>query len=157
MIRLSQRAWNNVIIISMLVLIMLFNFSSRFLNGESSTSSSLISLVPINMTITTMEFALEKVERVGQGWRAKSGAHSSKEIARLVEYWSRAQVSSFEQGPNWQAPSSSSSLTVKLWFAGQALPAEYKLTNLADRTLVKIDKKTYQLTSPSYQMLILPE
>ena len=155
MIRLSQRAWNNVIIVSMLILIMLFNFSSRFLNNESYESPSLLSLVPANMTITTIEFGQGKVERIGQGWRTTSGMYSNKGIARLVEHWNNAEISLFEQGPNWQSPSPSS--TVKLWFAGQALPTEYQFMQRVDKTLVIIDKKVYHLISPNYQTLILSE
>jgi hypothetical protein len=153
MIKLSQRAWNNVIIVSMLILIMLFNFSSDFLNDGSDGSSSLLTLVPPNMAITTMAFAQEKVERIGQGWRATSGMHSNERIALLVKYWMNAKISLFEQMPNWQSPSS----TVQLWFAGQALPIEYQFMQMEDKTLVKIDQQTYQLISPSYQMLILSE
>lgn len=113
------------------------------------------------MAITTMEFEQNKVERIGQGWRVMSAhyanghrkKYSSEEIASLVEYWSNAKISVFEQGTNWQ----SSTFAVKLWFAGQALPIEYQFMQLDDQTLVKIDKQTYQLISPSYQMLTLPE
>ena len=153
MIRLSQRAWNNVIIVSMLMLIMLFNLSSDFLNDESGEAPALLTLVPTNMTITTMAFEQEKVERIGQSWRATSGRYSNESLANLVEYWTYAEISLFEQSHNWQ----SSTSTAKLWFAGQALPIEYQFMQLADKTLVKIDQHTYQLISPSYQMLILSE
>ena len=134
---------------------MLFNFSSRFLNNESYESPSLLSLVPANMTITTIEFGQGKVERIGQGWRTTSGMYSNKGIARLVEHWNNAEISLFEQGPNWQSPSPSS--TVTLWFAGQALPTEYQFMQRVDKTLVIIDKKVYHLISPNYQTLILSE
>ncbi len=157
MIKLSQRAWNNVIIVSMLILIMLFNFSSNFLNDGSDEASSLLTLVPANMTITTMQFEQEKVERIGQGWRTTSGKYgkkySNEELVSLVEHWINAEISLFDQDSHWQ----SSTSTVQLWFAGQALPIEYQFMQLADKTLVKIDKQTYQLISPSYQMLTLSE
>ena len=160
MIRLSQRAWNNVIIVSMIMLIMLFNFSSNFLNGGGDDTSSLNTLVPSNMAITTMEFERAKVERIGQGWRIsekyprKSGEkYNNDELATLVEHWNNAQINLYDQHPSW--PSTTS--TVKLWFAGEALPIEYQFVQLTDKTLVKINKKTYQLISPSYQMLTLSE
>lgn len=137
----------------MLVLIVLFNFSSRFLNDRGDEASSFLALVPSNMTITTMTFEQEKVERIGQGWRTTSGMYSNEEIAGLVEYWVNADVRLFDQSANWQSPSS----TVKLWFAGQALPVEYQFMQLEDKTLVKIDKQFYQLISPSYKMLTLSE
>jgi hypothetical protein len=157
MIKLSKRAWNNVIIVSMLMLIMLFNLSGDFLNEGSDKISSVHTLVPANMIITTMEFEQEKVERIGQGWRATSSKygenHSNERLAILVEHWTNAEMISFDQGFNWQAPTS----IVKLWFAGQALPIEYQFMQLTDKTLVQIDKKTYRLTSPNYQVLNISE
>jgi hypothetical protein len=153
MIKLSQRAWNNVIIVSMLILIVLFNFSSNFLNEESDETSSILTLVPANMTITTMQFEQEKVERIGQGWRAASGMYSNERLVSLVESWNKAEVSLFDQDLNGQL----SGPLVKVWFAGQALPIDYQFIQLADKTLVKVDQKTYQLISPRYSMLILSE
>jgi len=157
MIKLSQRAWNNVIIVSMLILIMLFNFSSDFLNGGSDKALSLLTLVPANMVITTMQFEQEKVERIGQGWRATSGQYTTKysneELTSLVEHWMNAEINSVDQSPNGQLPFS----TVQLWFAGQALPIDYHFMQLEDKTLVKINKQIYLLISPSYQMLTLSE
>jgi hypothetical protein len=153
MIKLSQRAWNNVIIVSMLILIMLFNFSSDFLNGGSDRNSSLLTLVPAGMTITTIEFQSETVERIGQGWRSTSGLSNNKSLAALVEHWNNAQVSLFEQSVDWQ-PSGSS---IALWFAGQPSPLNYQFMQLADKTLVRIDGQTYELVSPTYQTLTLSE
>jgi hypothetical protein len=153
MIKLSQSAWNNVIIFSMLILIMLFNFSSHILNEGSSENLSFPKLVPANMVITTMIFEQEKVERIGQGWRTISGTYSNEKLARLVEHWNNAEIRLFDQGPSWQSANS----TIQIWFAGQALPIEYQFIQLGDKTLVKIGKQTFQLISPSYQMLILPE
>lgn len=153
MIKLSQRAWNNVIIVSMLILIVLFNFSSNFLNEESDETSSILTLVPANMTITTMQFEQEKVERIGQGWRAASGMYSNERLVSLVESWNKAEVSLFNQDLSGQL----SGPLVKVWFAGQALPIDYQFMQLADKTLVKVDQKTYQLISPRYSMLILSE
>ncbi len=116
---------------------------------------NLSSLVPANTTITIMEFDREKVERIGQGWRTASGMYSNKGIVSLVEHWNAPEIILFEQGPKWQSPSPSS--TVKLWFAGHAMPTEYQFIQLVDKTLVKIDKKMYHLISPSYQMLTISE
>jgi hypothetical protein len=153
MIKLSQRAWNNVIIVSMLILIVLFNFSSNFLNEESDDASSIRTLVPANITITTMQFEQEKVERIGQGWRTASGMYSNERLVSLVESWNKAEVSLFDQDLSGQL----SGPLVKVWFAGQALPIDYQFIQLADKTLVKVDQKTYQLISPRYSMLILSE
>ena len=153
MIKLSQRAWNNVIIVSMLILIMLFNFSSDFLNGGGAQNSSLLTLIPTGMTITTIEFEGETVERIGQGWRSTSGVRNNKSLASLVEHWNNAQISLFEQRLDGQK----SAASVTLWFAGQALPLHYQFIQQADQIVVKIDGQIYELLSPSYQKLIFPE
>ena len=153
MLRLSQRAWNNVIIVIMLMLIILFNLSADFINVGDDETSFLFTLVPVNMTITTIQFDQEKVERIGQGWRTKSGMYSNQRLANLVENWLNAEIDLFDQEANWQ----SSTSTVKIWFAGQVLPIEYQFMQLPDKTLVKVDKQTYQLIIPSYKMLTLSE
>jgi hypothetical protein len=77
---------------------MLFNFNSHFLNNGSNEVLNLSSLVP---AISIMEFDREKVERIGQGWRTTSGVYSNERIASLVGRWGKAEVSLFEQVPNW--------------------------------------------------------
>jgi len=156
MSKLSQRAWNNVIIVSMLMLIMLFNFSSHLLNNEEDDAPLLLTLVAPNKTITTIAFEQIKVERIGQGWRTTSEyirKYSNEELVSLVEQWTNANISLFDGNSNGQSPLS----TVQLWFAGQALPIDYHFMQLEDKTLVKINKQIYLLISPSYQMLTLSE
>ena len=151
--KLSQRAWNNVIIVSMLILIMLFNFSGNFLNSGSDETSTTRNLVPSDKIITTMVFEQLKVERIGQGWRAISGErtikYTNEKLVNLIENWVNAEISLIEQHNSWHSPSAA----VELWFAGQALPTEYQFKQQQDQTLVKINQQTYQLISPSYQSL----
>ena len=151
MIKLTQRAWNNVIIFSMLILIVLFNFSSQFLNDENEEALS--SLVPDDMTITTMEFEQHKVERIGQGWRDTSGKCNHSELVELVEHWKAAKIELVTQNDSEQRQLE----TVKLWFAGQGAPVVYQFVQVLDKTFIAIDNKTYQLLYPTFPMLILSE
>ncbi|WP_133468219.1 hypothetical protein [Paraglaciecola marina] len=152
MVKLSQRAWNNVIIVSMLALIMLFNLSSNFLNDDSH-APALSTLVPQGLLISTIEFSNAKVERVGQGWRVESDLSVSKDLKGLIDLWQSAEVSPFEE--NLQRKDSQYKVTV--WFIGQAEPTEYLFLTLADKTLVKIGQQTYQLVNVNYQTLIPTE
>lgn len=154
MIKLSQQAWNNVIIISMLMLIVLFNFSSNFLNDEESETASVHRLVFPERIITTIEFAQQTIERVGQGWRSTSGNTSSEALNRLIQQWRNAEVSPIEHEMSFQSHSDDS---IKVWFAGQRVPTEYQFLQLADKTLVKIDNTVYQLHRPALNQLILLE
>jgi hypothetical protein len=157
MIKLSQRAWNNVIIISTLILILLFNFSSNFLNGGSDEQGVLTGLVPVNMTITTIEFKQHKIERIGQGWRSTSSNVTNEILINLVRQWQQAEIAGFAQETSWQSVEGDADNLVKVWFAGQASPIEYRFLELADKSLVQIDNVTYQLTNVDYPTLRLPE
>lgn len=152
MIKLSQRAWNNVIIVSMLALIMLFNLSSNFLNDESEVPA-VSRLVPEGLLISTIEFENAKVERVGQGWRVESDLSVSKDLQGLIDLWQSAEVSPFEKNVQW----GDAQAKVKVWFIGQAEPTEYYFLILADKTLVKLNQQTYLLTDVNYQTLIPTE
>jgi hypothetical protein len=151
MIKLSQRAWNNVIIISMLILILLFNFSSNFLNGNGDETPAVLTLVPYNLTITTIEFAQDKIERIGQGWRMSSGNTDNDSLANLVGHWSNAQVRVIDT--NNDLISTQPIFQAKVWFAGQEQPIGYAFYLQGADTLVSIDQQLYQLTSPGLHML----
>ncbi|MEP0357592.1 MAG: hypothetical protein ABJH06_12715 [Paraglaciecola sp.] len=149
MVKLSQRAWNNVIIVSMLALIMLFNLSSNFLNDEGD-ALAVSTLVPQGVLISTIEFSNAKVERVGQGWRVESELTVTSDLQELIDLWQSVEVSSFEENTQW----SDTPAKVTVWFIGQAEPTEYYFLKLADKTLVRIGHHTYQLVDVNYQTLI---
>ncbi len=154
MIKLTQRAWNNVIIISTLILILLFNFSSNFLNNGAEQDPDRLTLIPTDLIITTIEFEHQTVERIGQGWRAHSALYSNQDLAQLVQNWQQAEVKRFDQAVQWLPANSQ---RVSLWFAAQASPIDYQFLTLADKTLVQIDNQIYQLVSPDLASLILAE
>ncbi|WP_158972542.1 hypothetical protein [Paraglaciecola sp. L3A3] len=151
MIRLSQRGWNNVIIFTTLILILLFNFSSDFLNRGLDDTITRTSLIPSDWVVTTIEFEQDTVERIGQGWRSKSGSLNLDDLNLLVSHWQNAQVQLFDSELNWQADSQ----VVKLWFVGQAEPIEYSFLSFADKTLVKFEQQTYMLISPDFTSLLV--
>lgn len=157
MIKLSQRAWNNVIIISMLMLILLFNFSSNFLNGGSDSKPTMRALVPHDKVITTVQFQQHKIERIGQGWRATYTASDNAMLSRLIEHWHQSEIRLIEKDLNVSQLEFNDKYKVKLWFAGQTIPVEYQFVPMDDKTLVIIDKLTYQLIRPTLPMLTLPE
>lgn len=157
MIKLSQRAWNNVIIISMLLLILLFNFSSNFLNGGSDSQPSVRGLIPKSAVITTIEFQQHKIERIGQGWRATFAASNHAMLSELVEDWHQSEIKFIENVESLSEFDPNDSLRVKIWLAGQALPIEYQFVPIKDKTLVFIDGRTYELVRPTLSMLTLPE
>lgn len=155
MIRLSQRGWNNVIIFTTLILILLFNFSSDFLNRNAEDKAEISTLIPSGWVITTIDYGQDKVERIGQGWRSQSGKLNHEDLTQLVSAWQNAEIELFDSKLNWQ----SDTQVIEVWFAGQAEPIEYSFLSLADKTLVKIDQKfkqqTYLLISPAFSNLTI--
>jgi hypothetical protein len=157
MIKLSQRAWNNVIIISMLMLILLFNFSSNFLNEGSDAKPAVRALVPTDAVITTIEFHQHKIERIGQGWRATFADSANAKLSKLVEHWQLSEIRPIELDKNLSQFDPIDKQNVKLWFAGQTLPVEYQFRSIEGKTIVLIDGLTYQLIRPTLSMLTTPE
>jgi len=157
MIKLSQRAWNNVIIISMLMLILLFNFSSNFLNEGSDAKPTVRALVPTGAVITTIEFQQHKIERIGQGWRATFADSDNAKLSKLVEHWQQSEIRLMESDKNLSQFHPIDKQNIKLWFAGQTLPMEYQFWSIKDKTLVFIGGQTYQLIRPTLSMLTTPE
>ena len=149
--KLSQKGWNNVIIFVTLGLILIFNFSGEWLNRNSEPSSEASGLVPAHGVITTMQLPNDKIERIGQGWRASSGKLTHEQINQLIGLWQHAKIKSFADPIRFE----SSHNRVKIWFAGNTEPVEYIFLELADKVLVKIDQQTYELLHPNLSQLLI--
>lgn len=150
MIKLSQKGWNNVIIFVTLGLILIFNFSSDFLNRNSEQTTDRSYLIPTHAVITTIQFPCEKIERIGQGWRATSGSMELSQITQLISDWQQAQIQLFSR----DLPMQSSNTLIKIWFAGQTEPTNFEFLTLADKTLVEIEQQTYELVHPDLSLLL---
>ena len=102
MIRLSQRGWNNVIIVCMLLLIVLFNTSSNFLNNNEADPQQFLPLLPTNSVLMTLDFGSHKIERIGRGWRVLSNKNQAPieqgAVDDLVTNWQQASIKPFD-GP----------------------------------------------------------
>ena len=153
MIRLSQRAWNNVIIFSMLLLIILFNSSSNFLSRDELDHEQTLPLVPENSLIMTLDFGAQKIERIGRGWRMLGGQTDAPveqtTLATLVENWRQAELSPSEQILK------DDGLIVVLWLAGQDLARVYQFYQQDQTLLVKVDKQVYQISNMPLNALFL--
>nr|WP_136252787.1 hypothetical protein [Ningiella ruwaisensis] len=78
--KLSQKAWNNVLIFSMLILIVVLNYDSLF----SDRGDEVIPLVPEGAFVTSMQINQLTFERIGSGWRVS--APSEEDLAGLQMY-----------------------------------------------------------------------
>ena len=89
MARLSQKAWNNVIIFAMLAMILMLNLSS-FKPDDSDLPSPIIEEGAI---LLSLQINQNVIERAGQTWRLEDIAQeqvSSQQLAILVDNWQRA-------------------------------------------------------------------
>ena len=87
MLRLSKKGWNNVLIFSMLIMIMVFNgMHKKFNFGEVEPQQ--LPLFGDDMLLLTLELPNVKIERVGQTWRANPATSlSNEQLATMVQQW----------------------------------------------------------------------
>ncbi|MBF7073364.1 hypothetical protein ISG33_08145 [Glaciecola sp. MH2013] len=94
MARLSQKAWNNVIIFSMLTMIIALNIG----NFQNSAEDLPFPIVEEGGLILSLEIDQVVIERAGTSWRInpdsvnnlQSSLPQAGELTSLVDYWQRA-------------------------------------------------------------------
>ncbi len=122
MLKLSQKAWNNVIIFAMLFMVYLFSISNELMvkNGESR----LRFLLPEHSVVMRIEFADVIVERQGQSWITHgSDRYRMEQLQSMVHNWGQIVIQ--EQEPQvLQAP-----YIVTIQLAGEQKARVYQLEN----------------------------
>lgn len=114
MIRLSRKAWNNVIIFTMLLMILLFNTTNNIFTGGDEELSS-ISLLPEEAILMTLQMPKVTLERIGQGWQSSTETNYSQEqVQGLVARWQTAQMEIFDE----DMPSGMPTIVI-VWIAGE--------------------------------------
>lgn len=150
MLRLSKRAWNNVLIVSMLVMILLFNSTNNILNGDNY-EASIVPLIPEDGILMTLEIGDIKVERIGRGWRANTTPVIPEvDLATLVQTWTQAQMISYE------LPSEDQPFVVIAWLAGAPEGLVFQLYPAAQGTLVKFQQQWYIVQDTPLSQFVLP-
>jgi hypothetical protein len=152
MIKMSRKAWNNVIIISMLVLIILFNSSANFLNGGADSPLS-PTLLPDNAIISTMQFSDYKIERVGQGWRALGISSDEVALITLIQAWQNAKID--QNATDLNITQATASEIVYIWLVSQKEPLKFELFQLGKHTLVLSNQRLLQLSDTEFSSLFL--
>ncbi|WP_340679494.1 hypothetical protein [Paraglaciecola sp.] len=153
MLRLSRKAWNNVIIISMLVLIVMFNTTTNFLSGGGADSAGSPFLIPEDALIATMEFDDYKVERVGQGWRALGINSEQADLVALTQAWHNAQIE--QNATDLNITQATASEMVYIWLVGHKTPLKFEVFQLDKLTLVLSQQRLYQLSDTEFSSLFL--
>ena len=91
MVKLSRQAWNNVLIFSMLIMILLFNGLHRKVGSDEAVVT--VPLLPEHSLLLTLQFEHTQVERIGQSWRANPDiAMDEAALTALMNVWLQYQL-----------------------------------------------------------------
>lgn len=99
MLKLGQRAWNNILIFVMLFMVYLFSVSNNLINNASSEDSTMRLLPPYSV-IMSMQFADVQIERIGQDWRFDNANYSVETLATIVNRWEVLEVRPVQYTPD---------------------------------------------------------
>lgn len=113
MIRMSRKAWNNIIIFAMLLMIFLFNATTNILNNPDDKNQP-VGLLPEHSLLMTLQSNGFEIQRIGTGWRLVPAADITQEqVHAIVENWQMTTITPIE------TPSpENNSLIVIAWLAG---------------------------------------
>jgi hypothetical protein len=157
MLRLSQKAWNNVLIFSMLILIVIFNYDRLF----PSDNSGLEAVVGDTEFILSMQINQISFERIGTGWRVSAPSAEdmpnmlSEDIDALVNQWQRALLRP-APNPLPAEVTASPDYIVSIWLAGQKNARVFGLLQSDNTAYVIFDGELYLLDFPNLNQLLPP-
>ncbi|MCC2606423.1 hypothetical protein [Planctobacterium marinum] len=138
MLRLSQRAWNNVVILAMLFMVYLFTLSNDMINEGEQPSNEVIPVFPAYSVIMSLDFGFVRLERIGQDWRVKGAEDIAiNSLVPLSEQWSMLEVQRTNVAPE-QAP-----YIVSVLLAGEDKKRVFQLYSVANGTLLQSDGRFY--------------
>ena len=93
MLRLSQKAWNNVVIFAMLFMVYLFTLSNDMLNDGDAGTVQRTPVFPPYSVLMSIDFGFVSLQRIGQDWRVAGG--SLEQLGRLTaiaDNWARQEA-----------------------------------------------------------------
>lgn len=158
MARLSQKAWNNVIIFAMLAMILMLNLSSF----KSDDTDLPIPIIEEGGILLSLQIDQNIIERAGQTWRFSSSSPiqsalstenqvSAGQLATLVDNWQRALVKSQSQvdAQVLQSPD----VVVVLWLAGERNGRVLPIKTIAGQTYILFNDEVVLLDFPTVEQL----
>lgn len=155
--RLSQKAWNNVLIFSMLILIAIFNYDRLFPSDEGGVQA----VVGENKFILSMQIDKLTFERIGTGWRVSAPSvddipnMQSEDIDALVNQWQRALLR--PAGTILAADiTDSPEHIISIWIAGEKNAQVLGLLVFENTPYVIYSGQLYLLDFPNLNQLLPP-
>lgn len=119
-IRLSKRGWNNVLIFASMFMIVLFNYTHKMFSEGDKAGGQVMSLLPANTLVQTIDFNGIQFERLGTGWRTLSDIEGVEITTpqRYLENWLEQPFVTLSTPP--AVLQSAQSSVVVVWVAGQS-------------------------------------
>jgi hypothetical protein len=156
MARLSQKAWNNVIIFAMLAMIFMLNISQF----QSDDSDVPVPLIEEGGILLSLQIDQNIIERAGRTWRFSSSSPQAKNIAAegqagklaaLVDNWQRALVRS--QNEVTADSLKSPDVVVVLWLAGERNGLVLPIKTIQQQTYLILNNEVMLLDFPTVEQL----
>lgn len=155
MLRLSQKAWNNVLIFSMLALIVLLNYERLF----ESADSDIQPIVKESDFIVSLQINQMTFERIGTGWRVMAPSEAelpnmqSEDIDALITQWQRALI---RPSPDILPAEITSSppYLVNVWLAGEKSAKVIGLLEVESTAYVISEGELYLLDFPTLAQML---
>jgi len=93
--RLSKKGWNNILILGILLIIFIFNFSHQLGDSSNIEQSSVISPELTIVEIQTPDYVLK---RTGRHWQSEPNIGlSSKQLQQLVNNWQKEPLATLKE------------------------------------------------------------
>ena len=148
MLRLSHRAWNNVVILAMLFMVYLFTLSNDMINSDESTTAELMPLFPPFSVIMTLDFGIARIERIGQDWRIKDNPEATlNDLVQISENWRTLEVRPTTTTPE-QSP-----YIVSVLLAGEDKKRVFQLFPEESGLVLHSNGQNYQVDNIAIQSL----
>lgn len=150
MARLSQKAWNNVIIFAMLAMILMLNLS----NFKPDDSNSPMLIIEEGGILLSLQLNQNVIERAGKTWRFEgdtSAQASPEQLATLVDNWQRALLKPQNEinAEQFQTPDH----VVVLWLAGERNGRVLPIKTIQQQTYIMFNDEPMLLDFPTVEQL----
>lgn len=144
--RLSKRAWNNVLIFACLGMITIFNLMSGKL--IENAEGTIVSILPEQSMVLTLEYPTVSIERLGTSWRVNpSDKIQPDDVERIINAWLTMS------GEMSLATSDEEGYRVTLWLAGQEHPMKLWIQPESKLITNILSQKTWMITATQLNQL----
>jgi hypothetical protein len=154
MARLSQKAWNNVIIFAMLAMIFALNIG----NFQSDDADQPFPIIEEGAVLLSLHIDQDIIERAGKAWRLKMGSPSLSEsapapdqLAALIDNWTKALVK--RQKMVKKDAFSTPDHVIVLWLAGERNGRVISTIEREQQTYILFNDEVLLLDFPTIQQL----